>query len=192
MAVHDIARPSRAVLPSVWRAAEQAAALRAAQVAAAAAAAAAQAAQEAQQAQQEQQAQELLQQQQAQAAQAAQALRDQRAKEAKQAAATTTTQPAHQSQPVNSTSAGGNSSWGGDIGGVWLDLRLCESGDNYAEDTGNGFYGAYQFALSTWWGLGYGGLPSDAAPAVQDQAAERLQAEAGWGQWPACSADLGL
>ena len=57
---------------------------------------------------------------------------------------------------------------------------------------GNGYYGAYQFALSTWWGLGYAGLPSEAAPAVQDQAAERLQAEAGWGQWPACSAELGL
>ena len=70
--------------------------------------------------------------------------------------------------------------------------RLCESGNNYAEDTGNGYYGAYQFALGTWWGLGYSGLPSDASPAVQDQAAERLQAEAGWGQWPACSAELGL
>ncbi len=80
----------------------------------------------------------------------------------------------------------------GDPGGVWLELRRCESGDNYSEDTGNGFYGAYQFALSTWWGLGYSGLPSQAAPALQDQAAERLQAEAGWGQWPACSAGLGL
>jgi hypothetical protein len=79
-----------------------------------------------------------------------------------------------------------------DPGGAWLELRLCESGNNYAEDTGNGYYGAYQFALETWWGLGYSGLPSDASPAVQDQAAERLQAEAGWGQWPACSADLGL
>jgi hypothetical protein len=46
--------------------------------------------------------------------------------------------------------------------------------------------------LGTWWGLGYTGVPSNASPAVQDQAAEKLQAEAGWGQWPACSADLGL
>jgi hypothetical protein len=79
-----------------------------------------------------------------------------------------------------------------DLGGAWLELRLCESGNNYAEDTGNGYYGAYQFALGTWWGLGYTGVPSNASPAVQDQAAEKLQAEAGWGQWPACSADLGL
>jgi hypothetical protein len=77
-------------------------------------------------------------------------------------------------------------------GGVWAELRACESGGNYAEDTGNGYYGAYQFALSTWEGLGFSGLPSDAPPAVQDQAAEELQAAYGWGQWPACSAELGL
>jgi hypothetical protein len=77
-------------------------------------------------------------------------------------------------------------------GGVWYELRMCESGDNYAEDTGNGYYGAYQFALSTWYGLGFSGLPSDASPALQDEAAQELQAEAGWGQWPSCAAQLGL
>ena len=46
--------------------------------------------------------------------------------------------------------------------------------------------------LTTWWGLGYSGRPSDASPAVQDRAAEQLQARSGWGQWPACSAELGL
>ncbi len=77
-------------------------------------------------------------------------------------------------------------------GGVWALLRQCESGGNYADDTGNGFYGAYQFAAGTWHGLGYAGLPSAATPAVQDQAAQRLQARSGWGQWPACSRRLGL
>jgi len=77
-------------------------------------------------------------------------------------------------------------------GGVWYELRMCESGDNYAENTGNGYYGAYQFALSTWESLGFTGLPSDASPATQDQAAEELQAEYGWSPWPACSAELGL
>jgi len=76
--------------------------------------------------------------------------------------------------------------------GVWAELRQCESGGDYAEDSGNGYYGAYQFALGTWQSLGYGGLPSQAAPAVQDQAAQRLQARSGWGQWPACAAKLGL
>lgn len=71
-------------------------------------------------------------------------------------------------------------------------LRMCESGGNYAINTGNGYYGGYQFDLQTWHGLGYGGLPSGAAPAVQDQAAVRLQAARGWSPWPACSAKLGL
>ena len=77
-------------------------------------------------------------------------------------------------------------------GGVWARLRQCESGGNYADNTGNGYYGAYQFAAGTWHGLGYAGLPSAAPPAVQDQAAQKLQARSGWGQWPACSRRLGL
>jgi hypothetical protein len=76
--------------------------------------------------------------------------------------------------------------------GVWYRLRLCESGGNYNDNTGNGYYGAYQFAASTWSGLGLPGLPSQASPAVQDEAAKMLQARSGWGQWPSCSAQLGL
>jgi hypothetical protein len=71
-------------------------------------------------------------------------------------------------------------------------VRQCESGGNYAEDTGNGFYGAYQFDASTWTGLGFPGRPDQEPAAMQDQAAEELQARSGWGQWPACSAALGL
>jgi resuscitation-promoting factor RpfB len=71
-------------------------------------------------------------------------------------------------------------------------LRKCESGGNYKINTGNGYYGAYQFAASTWRSLGYSGLPHQAEPAVQDEAAKKLQAKAGWGQWPACSRKLGL
>ncbi len=71
-------------------------------------------------------------------------------------------------------------------------LRQCESGDDYAINTGNGFYGAYQFDLTTWHGLGYAGYPYQASPATQDAAAEKLQSERGWEPWPACSAKLGL
>jgi len=81
---------------------------------------------------------------------------------------------------------------GAPIGGVWAELRQCESGGNYSDNTGNGYYGAYQFILSTWRGLGFPGLPSNATPAVQDQAAQKLQARSGWGQWPACSRRLRL
>lgn len=71
-------------------------------------------------------------------------------------------------------------------------LRQCESGGNYATNTGNGFYGAYQFDLRTWRGLGYSGSPAGAAAATQDAAAHRLQAQRGWQPWPACSRKLGL
>jgi hypothetical protein len=71
-------------------------------------------------------------------------------------------------------------------------LRNCESGGNYRADTGNGYYGAYQFAATTWWAIGYSGLPSQAPPQVQDQAAARLYDLSGWGAWPTCSVRIGL
>lgn len=71
-------------------------------------------------------------------------------------------------------------------------LRACESSGDYGTNTGNGYYGAYQFDLQTWHGLGYPGLPSNAAPAVQDRAAAQLQSQRGWEPWPACSRILGL
>jgi hypothetical protein len=75
---------------------------------------------------------------------------------------------------------------------VWARLRQCESGGRYNIATGNGYYGAYQFHPRTWRGLGYAGLPHQAPPEVQDEAARKLQARSGWGQWPACSRKLGL
>ncbi|QPK81657.1 transglycosylase family protein [Schaalia sp. ZJ405] len=77
-------------------------------------------------------------------------------------------------------------------GGVWAALAQCESGGNPATNTGNGFYGAYQFSLSTWQAVGGSGLPSENSLAEQTYRAQLLQQRAGWGQWPACSASLGL
>lgn len=72
-------------------------------------------------------------------------------------------------------------------------LRQCESGGNYAANTGNGYYGAYQFSSSTWRSMGTGyDLAHQAPPAVQDNAAIALQARAGWGQWPSCARKLNL
>jgi resuscitation-promoting factor RpfA len=71
-------------------------------------------------------------------------------------------------------------------------LRQCESGGNYRANTGNHYYGAYQFALGTWRGLGYSGYPHKASPATQDAAARRLQAMSGWRPWPGCARKLGL
>jgi Transglycosylase-like domain len=74
---------------------------------------------------------------------------------------------------------------------VWQRIRNCEAGGNYQRNSGNGYYGAYQMSAGTWHSLGYGGLPHQAPPEVQDQAARRLQARGGWGQWPACSRRVG-
>lgn len=78
------------------------------------------------------------------------------------------------------------------LGGQWLQLRECESSDNYQANTGNGFYGAYQFSASTWTDLGFPGRPDLESEQMQDQAAVKDQQMYGWGQWPACSAALGF
>jgi hypothetical protein len=96
--------------------------------------------------------------------------------------------PAAPANPAPSPTASGD----GGAGGVWLQLRQCESGDDYQANTGNGFFGAYQFSQQTWTDLGFSGRPDLAPPATQDAAAQKLQAQSGWGQWPACSAALGL
>ncbi|OFR31524.1 resuscitation-promoting factor [Actinomyces sp. HMSC065F11] len=76
--------------------------------------------------------------------------------------------------------------------GVWAALAQCESGGNPGTNTGNGFYGLYQFSLPTWQAVGGSGLPSDASAEEQTMRAQILQQRAGWGQWPACSSMLGL
>ena len=76
-----------------------------------------------------------------------------------------------------------------------LKLRTCESGGNYQDNTGNGYYGAYQFSLGTWGRLGYSGLPSSAAPNVQDQAIIRNTLASGGGlasQNPGCYYSTGI
>jgi resuscitation-promoting factor RpfB len=76
-------------------------------------------------------------------------------------------------------------------GDIWAKLRQCEAGGRYDANSGNGYYGAYQFSAGTWRRLGYSGLPHEAPPEMQDEAARKLQARSGWGQWPACSRRIG-
>jgi len=78
-------------------------------------------------------------------------------------------------------------------GDVWARLAQCESGGNPSIVSSNGLYhGLYQFSVATWQSVGGSGLPSEASPAEQTERAKALQARSGWGQWPACSARLGL
>ena len=76
-------------------------------------------------------------------------------------------------------------------GDVWARLRSCESGGRYTTNTRNGFFGAYQFHPRTWRNLGFPGLPHQAPPEIQDEAARKLQARSGWAQWPVCSRRIG-
>jgi len=65
-------------------------------------------------------------------------------------------------------------------------IAACESGGNPTTNTGNGFYGKYQFTLSTWASVGGTGLPSNASEAEQDMRAAMLYAREGAGPWPVC------
>ena len=92
-----------------------------------------------------------------------------------------------------SASGGSTGATGGEVGDdVWAKLAQCESGGNPATNTGNGFYGMYQFTLETWQALGGTGYPHEADAATQTAMAKKLQAQAGWGQWPGCADKLGL
>ncbi|GAA1988410.1 resuscitation-promoting factor [Isoptericola halotolerans] len=91
-----------------------------------------------------------------------------------------------------SSSSSSGSSGGSAPSGVWSQLAQCESGGNPSTNTGNGYYGMYQFSLPTWQAVGGSGLPSDASAAEQTKRAKILQQRAGWGQWPHCASKLGL
>jgi uncharacterized protein YabE (DUF348 family) len=74
-------------------------------------------------------------------------------------------------------------------GTVWDAIAQCESGGNWAANTGNGYYGGLQFSLGTWQAYGGSGLPSDASRETQIAIAEKVRAaEGGYGAWPVCGA----
>jgi hypothetical protein len=75
---------------------------------------------------------------------------------------------------------------------VWDDLAQCESSGNWHIDTGNGYYGGLQFALSSWQWVGGTGYPHEHDRLTQIRMAERLLSLQGWEAWPACSKKLGL
>ncbi|CAM3552234.1 resuscitation-promoting factor [Mycolicibacterium frederiksbergense] len=79
-------------------------------------------------------------------------------------------------------------------GHVWDALAGCESGGNWAINTGNGYYGGVQFDQNTWerqGGLRYAQRADLATREEQIAIAEVTRARQGWGAWPTCSARLG-
>jgi hypothetical protein len=65
-------------------------------------------------------------------------------------------------------------------------IAACESGGEPSTDTGNGFYGKYQFTQSTWEAVGGSGNPAAAPEAEQDRRAAALYAQQGSSPWPVC------
>jgi hypothetical protein len=80
-------------------------------------------------------------------------------------------------------------------GSVWDAVAACESGGNWAINTGNGYYGGLQFSASTWAGYGgtrYASSANRASKAVQIAIAGRVLAAQGPGAWPVCGPRAGL
>jgi uncharacterized protein YabE (DUF348 family) len=80
-------------------------------------------------------------------------------------------------------------------GATWDALSACESGGNWAINTGNGFYGGVQFDQSTWerhGGLRYAPRADLAIREEQIAIAEVTRAVQGWGAWPVCSVRAGV
>ena len=74
-------------------------------------------------------------------------------------------------------------------GSIWDRIAACESGGNWAANTGNGYYGGLQFNLGTWASYGGSGRPDQNSREQQIAVAERVAAaEGGYGAWPVCGA----
>ncbi len=98
------------------------------------------------------------------------------------------TEPSEQVELVGVKSLG----FDGPLGEAMAKLRSCEAGGVYSRNSGNGYYGAYQYDISTW--ANYGGfrIPSDAPGPVQDAKALETYNRRGWQPWPGCTRKLGL
>ena len=72
----------------------------------------------------------------------------------------------------------------------WDGVAACESGGNWAINTGNGFRGGLQFTDSTYAAYGGTGSANNASKAEQIRVAENVLAGQGVGAWPVCGARL--
>ncbi len=75
----------------------------------------------------------------------------------------------------------------------WDQVASCESGGNWAINTGNGYQGGLQFSPSTWSGHGGGEYAPAANLASKEEqiaVAERVLASQGKGAWPTCGRGL--
>ncbi|CAN5367517.1 resuscitation-promoting factor [soil metagenome] len=104
-------------------------------------------------------------------------------------------------RPAGSDTGGGDTG-GGNTGATpppsdgtlnWDALAECESGGNWAINTGNGYYGGLQYNQQTWLANGggaYAPLPHQATREQQIAVGEATYAERGDSPWPSCGYHL--
>jgi resuscitation-promoting factor RpfC len=73
----------------------------------------------------------------------------------------------------------------------WDAVAQCESGGNWAANTGNGHYGGLQFKQATWSSNGGFGSPASASREEQIRVAENVLASQGAKAWPTCGSQGG-
>ena len=105
----------------------------------------------------------------------------------KEIASVVTKEPKRQIEIVGTKSS---TSFSGSFSEALARLRSCEG--SYTSNTGNGYYGAYQFDKRTWGNYGGYELASDAPAAVQDEKAWQTYKARGWQPWPTCKVKMGL
>ena len=105
----------------------------------------------------------------------------------KEIASVVTKEPKKQIEIVGTKSS---TSFSGSFSEALARLRSCEG--SYTSNTGNGYYGAYQFDKRTWGNYGGYKLASDAPAAVQDEKAWQTYKARGWQPWPTCKVKMGL
>jgi len=79
---------------------------------------------------------------------------------------------------------------------TWDSLAHCESGGNWASNTGNGLYGGLQLDRAVWLrngGAAYAPLPNNATREQQIIVAQKVRKErGGYSAWSSCATRLGL
>jgi resuscitation-promoting factor RpfB len=103
-------------------------------------------------------------------------------------------QPAQQPNPGSGSGSGSSPAPPPSTNGLnWDGVAQCESGGNWAINTGNGYYGGLQFDLGTWLANGGGAYAPRPDLASRDQqiaVANRLYAARGSSPWPVCGRNL--
>lgn len=100
-----------------------------------------------------------------------------------------TAQPIEQVEIVGSKFA---NTFNGSFAEALALLRQCEAGGRYDRNSGNGYYGAYQYDISTWANWSGYARADLAPPAVQDEKVWETYKRRGWQPWPSCKIKMGL